>query len=35
MQICVIKTSAVRLVTGGDVFGAPNLSVSADSVDSC
>jgi hypothetical protein len=33
MQIYVIKISAVRLVTG-DCFGAPNLSVSADSVDS-
>ena len=33
MQNYVIKTSAVRLVTG-DCFGAPNLSVSAAFVDS-
>lgn len=33
MQNYVIKTSAVRLVIGV-CFGAPDLSVSADSVDS-
>jgi hypothetical protein len=34
MQIYTNFTYAVRLVSG-DAVGAPNLSVSADSVDSC